>query len=481
MHTQTQSLAPTRGGERPAGQYGHFSPDGREYIITNPRTPRPWSNIIANERFGLAVAQSGSGFTWIDNSQLAVITRWNQDLNQDTSGKFLYVRDLDSGEVWSLSPAPMWREFDQYRCRHGLGYTTFETSLHGIDAEWTLFCHATEPIELWRVRLVNNSGRPRRLAVVGYLEWCCGVSPSPRREFHKLFIHTAFDAQRQCVVANNRMWDVSSSDYGHWNTTFPYSSAFGGTLPVDAAEGDQLGFLGRYGHLREPAALNGAEWAGKFGQHEDAIAALRSIVTLKAGEARDFGYGLAVSDSDPNAVSLLGAFRDTHAIDKALDEAKAAWVKRLADHNVETPDASVNHLTNDWLRYQAISGRIWGRCGYYQQSGAFGFRDQLQDSQVWLTIDPQRCRNQINLHAQHQFADGSVYHWWHPLSEQGLITRMTDDLLWLGFVTANYIKETGDVSVLDDRQPFLDDEKATPIIDHVTRAFERVFKRTSPR
>ena len=277
MHTQTQSLAPTRGGERPAGQYGHFSPDGREYIITNPRTPRPWSNIIANERFGLAVAQSGSGFTWIDNSQLAVITRWNQDLNQDTSGKFLYVRDLDSGEVWSLSPAPMWREFDQYRCRHGLGYTTFETSLHGIDAEWTLFCHATEPIELWRVRLVNNSGRPRRLAVVGYLEWCCGVSPSPRREFHKLFIHTAFDAQRQCVVANNRMWDVSSSDYGHWNTTFPYSSAFGGTLPVDAAEGDQLGFLGRYGHLREPAALNGAEWAGKFGQHEDAIAALEIL------------------------------------------------------------------------------------------------------------------------------------------------------------------------------------------------------------
>lgn len=481
MHIQTESLVPGRADGRAVGTYGHFSPDGREYIITDPRTPRPWSNIIANERFGLAVAQSGSGFTWIDNSQLAVITRWNQDLNQDTSGKFLYIKDLETGELWSLSPAPTWRALDHYRCRHGLGYTVFESALNGIAGEWTLFCHATDPLELWRVKLINKTDRPRRLQIVGYLEWCCGVSPSPRREFHKLFIHTAFDAQRQSVVAQNRMWDVASADYGHWNTTFPYTSIFAGTLPVDAAEGDQLSFLGRYGHLREPAALAASDWAGKFGQHEDAIAALRSTITLQPGESREFGYGLAVGAAETEAMSLLAAHRDIGAISTALDDARRAWDERLAAHRVETPDFSINHLANDWLRYQAISGRMWGRCGYYQQSGAFGFRDQLQDSQVWLTIDPQRCRNQLNLHARHQFADGSVYHWWHPLSEQGLVTRMTDDLLWLGFVAANYIKETGDLGVLEDKQPFLDDERKAPLIDHVTRAFERVFQRTSAR
>ena len=168
-------------------------------------------------------------------------------------------------------------------------------------------------------------------------------------------------------------------------------------------------------------------------------------------------------------------------MDRALKDVRAQWTARLANHRVETPESSVSYLTNDWLRYQTIAGRIWGRCGYYQQSGAYGYRDQLQDSQVWLTIDPARCRAQINTHAAHQFADGSVYHWWHPLSEQGLITRMTDDLLWLAFVTANYIRETGTLDILHDEAPFLDDRTPSSLLEHVRRAFARVFNRTSKR
>ncbi|HET7707529.1 MAG TPA: glycosyl transferase family 36, partial [Thermoanaerobaculia bacterium] len=174
-------------------RYGRFSDDGREYIITDPWPPRPWSNVIANERLGLAVSHSGSGFTWIDNSQLAVVNWWQQDFAQDSSGKFLYVVDRQSGESWSLSPAPMWPKYEHFECRHGIGYSTFVTRFAGIEAEWTLFPHPTETVEMWIVRLKNTSSKARTLDLTAYLEWCCGTTPAPRREFHKLFIETEFD------------------------------------------------------------------------------------------------------------------------------------------------------------------------------------------------------------------------------------------------------------------------------------------------
>lgn len=469
------------GDPMPTGRYGHFSPDGREYVITDPRTPRPWSNIIANPRMGLAVSQSGSGFTWIDNSQLGVLTRWQQELNRDTSGKFLYLHDAESGSCWSLSPAPMWPTFDSYECRHGLGYTTFATEYGGIRAEWTLFCHATDTIELWRVALTNLGDSPRRLELTALLEWCCGVSPSPRREFHRLFIETEFDAARGAIYARNRMWDVPGERFGHWNTDFPYTSVLACTEPIDAAEGDKSAFFGRGRDAASPVSLRQRRWVGRFGQHEDAIAAMRSAIELAPGQTQQVAYGLAAGANKAECEKLLDTTLAVGTVERALADVKRGWLERLAAHRVDTPSASVNYLTNDWLRYQAISARIWGRCGYYQQSGAYGFRDQLQDSQVWLTIDPAQCRRQINLHAAHQFADGSVYHWWHPISEQGLITRMTDDLLWLAFVTANYIRETGDFTIIADEAPFLDDDTAHPLAEHVRRAFARVFERTSPR
>jgi cellobiose phosphorylase len=463
----------------PIDQYGHFSQDGREYIVTDPRPPRPWSNLIANPRFGLAVSQSGSGFTWIDNSQLAVVNWWQQDFAVDTSGKFIYVHDPVTRETWSLSPAPVWRDFDRFACRHGIGYTTFETTISGIEATWTLFPHAVETAEMWIVRLRNTSPIPRRLELTGYLEWCMGVTPAPRREFHKLFIET--ERKGNAIFGWNHMWDVGSKEWGHWNTDFPYYAGFGTTEPLLTAEGDKTSFIGRNGNIRTPVALREPNWPGRFGRHYDPVAAMRFAVDLPAGGDRALGFVIAVERSRDGAEAVMNQWLNVNTMEEALSEVKRSWAERLSAHRMETPDLRFNSFINDWTRYQAISARIWGRAGYYQQSGAYGFRDQLQDSQVWLTIDPPRTRNQIDLHARHQFKDGSVYHWWHPLSEQGLITTMTDDLLWLSFVTANYIKETGDASLLDDRAPFLDDENEVTLEEHVRRAFERVFNRTSAR
>jgi len=462
--------------------YGHFSDDGTEYVVTDPRTPRPWINLIANPRVGLAVSQTGSGFSWIDNSQLAVLVRWQQEFADDRSGRFLYLQDRDTGELWSLAPAPCRPAYGRYACRHGLGYTTFETEHRGLCAQWTLSVDPEAPVELWRLRLEDTSGRPRRLAVVACLEWNCGVAPNPRREFQKLFQETIWDPEHSLILAGSHMWDIGSKRWGHWNTGFPYWTAFAASAPVTAAEGDKAAFLGRAGDWSRPAALHGnAHWPSLFGRHYDPIAALCCHVELAAGGASDLGFTLATTESREESAALARSFATPEAMDASLAATTAGWRERLASHRIQTPDPLLDALANDWLRYQAIAARLWGRAGYYQQSGAYGFRDQLQDSQIWLTIEPARCRDQIRLHAAHQFADGSVYHWWHPLSELGHVTKMTDDLLWLAFVTANYLKETGDLSILDDRAPYLDDPEPHTLLDHVERAFARVFQRTGPR
>jgi cellobiose phosphorylase len=463
-----------------ATRYGHFSADGAEYVVTDPRTPRPWINVIANPRVGLAVSQTGSGFSWIDNSQLGAIVRWQQDLAEDRSGRFLYLVDEADGAIASLAPAPCWGPWQRFACRHGLGYTVFETEQHGVAATWTLFVDEDATVEIWRVTLEDRSGRRRSLTLAPFLEWNCGTSPAPRREFQRLFIETTFDEIFGSVAATSHMWDVGSARWGHWNTSFPFWSVFAAAQPVGAATGDKEAFLGRYGRWDRPVALAGAGMTPRFGRHEDPVCAQACPVRLEPLGRWEGGFVLATGHSRQDATAVAARFLTPAAMTASLDRVVKGWTARLSSHRVVTGEATLDVLANDWLRYQAISGRLWARAGYYQQSGAYGFRDQLQDAQVWLTIDPSRCRAQIGLHAAHQFASGSVVHWWHPLTEQGHVTSMSDDLLWLAFVGASYLRETGDFSLLHDPAPFLD-APAVPFGEHVRRAFARVFSRTSAR
>jgi len=467
--------------------HGHFDASGRTFTITDAFTPTPWVNVISNGRYGLVISQNGGGFSWLDNSQLNVLTRWEMDLTRDNTGKFLYLADRDSGEVWSLAPTPCRPSYDSYTCAHTLGSTTFTTESRGIRAVWTLAVAPDANAELWTVELTNLQGRNRSLRISSFFEWCCGVAPDVKREFHRLFFETRHDPVRHAIIASKNMWDVPPRhEAEHWNRPWPYvaAHAVGGIrFEHELATADKAAFLGRYGDPARPAGLTGnlAPAVTDFGRFGDAAAALGGDLTLPANGTVRLHYVLAIGSSEPEALALLDRFADPAAVDHAIQGAGQLWERLLAPSNARTQSPDLDLLTNSWLPYQAISGRLWARTGYYQQSGAFGFRDQLQDSQVWLTLDPSRCRAQLLLHAAHQFADGSVYHWWHPLTETGLRTACSDDYLWLPFVTANYIDETGDLGILKATAPFVDDATQATLLDHCKRSIDRALARRSPR
>ncbi len=468
-----------------SNKFGHFGDSGRAFTITDPQTPMPWVNVICNGRYGLVISQNGGGFSWFDDAQHNVLTRWEMDLVKDASGKFLYLADRDSGDIWSATPAPCRTKLDEYSCTHTQGLTTFTTAAHGIRTSWTLTVAPEDAVEVWAVEITNTSDRPRRLRLSSYLDWCCGVAPDSKREFHRLFFTTKHDKSRRAILATKNMWDIPpKSEKDHWNQPWPYVAAHAvcGTFDSDLAIADKNAFLGKYGAPEAPKAMKDAKTAsGGFGRFGDAAAALGGDFTLEPGATLRVHYLLAIAPDEKGVISLLDLYSTPAAAQKAVEEAEIAWDQRLRPTQVQTDREDFDLLNNHWLPYQAISGRLWGRTGYYQQSGARGFRDQLQDSQVWLPLDPSKTLDQIKLHATRQFQDGSVNHWWHALADFGNRTACSDDYLWLPFVTASYIRETGDLSPLGIEVPFMDSGTPVSLLEHCRRSFARSFKRTSAR
>ncbi|MGQ0626803.1 MAG: GH36-type glycosyl hydrolase domain-containing protein [Phycisphaerales bacterium] len=471
-----------------ANRFGQFDPSGRTFRITDPCTPMPWVNVISNGRYGLVISQNGGGFSFYDDAQHNVLTRWEMDLVRDCSGKFLYLSDRESGDTWSVAPAPCGTKHDHYECAHTIGATTFNTSAHGISAAWTIAVAEGDGVEVWTLELKNTGARARALRVASFFEWCCGVAPDVKREFHRLFFTTKHDGARRAIVATKNMWDIPrKSEREHWNVPWPYVAAHavsveGGAFERDLAVGDKQTFLGKYGSVAAPLAMRGAiPEDGRFGRFGDAAAALGGDFTLAPGATIRIRFLIAVSASEAETLSLIDRYSAPGAATGAVEGSLRAWSERLAPTSIESERPDFDLLNNDWLPYQALSGRLFGRTGYYQQSGAFGFRDQLQDSQVWLPLDPAGTARQIMLHAERQFADGSVYHWWHALANFGNHTACSDDYLWLPFVVANYLRETEDYAILDRRAPFVDDAAGGTIKEHCTRALARAFRRTSAR
>ena len=473
-------------GKRFDNGYGYFTEQGDEYVITRPDTPRPWVNVICPGEYGLVLSQVGGGYSWMTHAGLNRVTRWEQDLVSDSHGKYLYIRDEESSEFWSPTWKPVCKTLDSYECRHGIGYTTYTSEVDGVVAKLTLTVPPDSTMEIWRLSLTNTSKRQRKLTVWSYLEWCLGVAPDTHREFHKTFLETELAEDHRAVFATKRMWDIPNEQGQHWNRDWDRVAFHSVDLPAHASTGNKEAFIGAYGTNADPMALREGGFVAKTtGRWDDSVASLCVPIELNAGDSTEMTFTLGVADDKDEADKVVSAYREPGAADRAMQEVRRFWSKWMDASQAQTPDDSVNLMVNRWFKYQSLSSRIWGRTAYYQTGGAFGYRDQLQDSQLFLHLDPTRTKSQIMLHAAHQFAAGHVQHWWHPITESGLESNFSDDLLWLPFVTNSYLKETADLDIFKETATYLDQEidadNTGSLYEHCVRAIERSLSKRSER
>ena len=461
--------------------YGGFTQDGREYAIylkPHENTPLPWSNVIAGPEFGTVVTESGLGFTWFGNSQANRLTPWHNDPVRDPQSEIVYIRDEESGAVWTPTALPI-REETAYRARHGQGYTVYEHNSHGIRQEMTVFVPLDEhaPVKILLLRLQNEDSHQRTCSVTWYAEWVLGVT----REENQRHVQTNFDVDSATLMARNV-----------WQPSFGSRVAFQGMYPLPQSwTGDRSAFLGRNGRHSMPDALRRARLDSRTGAGLDPVGAMQSRVRLQPGETATVVCVIGQGASVEEARALATRYRDPQQAAAALERTKAWWDRRLDTLQVRLPVLSAQMLVNRWLPYQVLSCRFWARSAFYQSGGAFGFRDQLQDSMAFVYWAPELARQHILATAARQFPEGDVQHWWHPETGAGPRTRCSDDMLWLPYVVTHYVRVTGDESILRERVPFIDgpelepgqDERlfvaaedptrGLPLIDHCLRAIER--------
>ena len=429
---------------------GGFSADGREYIITlepNQNTPAPWVNVIASAHIGTVVSESGSAYTWVENAHEFRLTTWHNDPISDSSGEALYIRDEETGAFWSPTPLPA-RGQSGYVCRHGFGYSVFEHQEAGIFSELHNYVAMDAPVKFAVIKLRNKSGRPRQLSLTGYWELVMGEW----RHSNMMHIITETDPHNGALLARNAYGRECAN-----RLVFAQVSEAGNTVSGSRGE-----FIGRNGSLSNPAAMQRECLSGKTGAGLDPCAALQTHIQLADGQEREIVFIFGAAQNRNEAQHFIQRFGGSIGARQALEQVWEFWNHTLGAVNVETPDAALDVLANGWLIYQTLSCRLWGRSGYYQSGGAYGFRDQLQDTMALIHATPWLAREQIIRCAKRQFPQGDVQHWWHPPNGQGVRTHFSDDYLWLVYATCRYVQTTGDSGVLDESIHFLEGRALYP-------------------
>ncbi len=472
------TLAP---GAAPANGLGALAADGAYEITLRDRatTPAPWCNVVANEHGGFLVSESGSGCTWADSSYFYRLTPWQNDPVMDPPTEVIYLRDDETGEVWTVTPVPV-RHTSPYVVRHSPGTTEFRHTHAGIAATLALGMAADDPVKIASLTLVNETNHLRRLTVTSYVEWVLGVV----REVARHHVRTTFDRGTDVMFAQNGF----DPQFADWVAFAALSE------PLTGYTADRREFLGRNGRYGDPAALKRVLLAETTGAGLDPCAALQCEIVLQPGETRSIVAILGAAPSQTAARELVAVYKNREAAQRSAAEDREAWAARLATITVRTPEPTFDAMLNGWLLYQALSCRMWGRTALYQASGAYGFRDQLQDSAAFVYAEPELARAHILRCAGRQFHEGDVQHWWHPQTGQGVRTRISDDLVWLPFITDHYIAVTGDTGILDNQAPFLSTRalepnepelydrpdvtsESAPLYEHCMRALRRAATR----
>ncbi len=424
---------------------GGFDNEGREYVIRlekGKNTPAPWINVISNENFGFLVSESGGGYTWSVNSRENKLTGWSNDPVMDVPREIVYIRDEISGEFWSITPQPV-RGDGVYTATHGFGYSVFEHSGYGLEQSLTMFAAGNAAVKIMAVKIRNTGNAQRVISLTYYLRPVLGVSELKTAPF----IVTSIDSETGMLLIENKFG-------GEFKGRVAYVDA---SIAERSFTGDRWEFFGPGGSLDEPCAMTlPGNLGGTVGAGLDPCAALQVKVELKPGDEKTVIFLFGQEESSEKALETALRFREPEKAMKELERVKRFWEEKLESVRVNTPDESFDIIMNGWLLYQVIVCRLWARSAFYQSGGAYGFRDQLQDSMASLLMWPELARRQILLHASRQFPEGDVQHWWHMGTGRGIRTKYSDDLLWLPYVTAEYIEKTGDWEILGEEVAFID-------------------------
>jgi cyclic beta-1,2-glucan synthetase len=461
---------------------GGFTKDGREYVIRvrpGHPTPAPWCNVIANPEVGCLVSESSLGCTWSVNAGENRLTPWRNDPVFDVPSEVLYLRDEETASIWSPTPAPAGRQAETL-VRHGAGYTRYQRSCHGLVQELTVFVPPGSPLKIVRLRLENTLARHRRVTATYYAEWALGA----RREQQEAFVTSELVRTHGCLLARSS-----------WTEELAGRVAFlASALDVHGFTTDRSELLGRRGDYACPAGLERWGLAGRTQPGVDPCAALQVHLELAPGEAVETHFLLGQAANRDEALELVARYRDRETVEAAFQALHGFWDDILGAVRISTPEPSMDLMVNRWLLYQSLTARVFGRTGFYQSSGAFGYRDQLQDVLALLHAAPARARAHILESAAHQFEEGDVLHWWHPPASRGVRTRCSDDMLWLPHVVADYVEATGDEAILAENVPFLAGEplrrdehdryakyeaspRSAPLVEHCRRALDRGWTR----
>jgi len=422
---------------------GGFTPDGREYIITTTHaqmTPLPWVNVIANPNFGTVISESGLAYTWSENAHEYRLTPWCDDPVGSSGGEAIYLRDEETGHFWSPTPLPK-RGHAPYATRHGFGYSVFEHTEDGVRSELWVYVDLHESVKFSVLKVSNESGRRRRLSATGYVEWVLG----DLRTKSALHLVTEIDASSGALFARN----AYNSEFGNRACFFDVDDN------ARTLTGDRTEFLGRNGSLGNPDALTRVRLSGRLGAGLDPCGAIQVPFELDEGESREIIFRLGAGQDLEQARALAQRMRNMGSARAALAKVHDYWTRTLGAVQVKTPDPSFNVLANGWLLYQTLACRLWARSGYYQSGGAYGYRDQLQDTMALAHTQPGMMRAQLLRAAERQYHEGDVQHWWHPPQGRGVRTRCSDDYLWLPLVTCHYVQNTNDTGVLDEQLHYL--------------------------
>ncbi|MEX2415890.1 MAG: glucoamylase family protein, partial [Paenibacillaceae bacterium] len=443
--------------------WGGFSPNGKEYHIIlkhGNHLPAPWMNVIANPQFGCLVSELGTGYTWWRNSREFKLTSWSNDPVLDPPSEMCYLRDEGSGDTWSTSAFSLSTD-NTYNITHGRGFTRINHERHGIQHEMTIAVPLDDSVKMVKLVIRNKTKVLRRISVTYYAEWVLGV----RRQANAPQLVTDWESSAHVLLARNTYQETFRDAYAFLGV-YPQVIQLEGQIDPPSSQeevdlswtADRTEFIGRDGTLEQPAAMNRNNLSCRTGTIYDPCGAVQAKVTLEPESERVVYILLGCESSREAAVNLTRKYSRTNTCELALKRVVEYWDEALDQISVVTPCKEMDILLNGWLLYQSLACRMWARTAFYQAGGAYGFRDQLQDSLALLHTRSDLTKRQIELHASHQYVEGDVQHWWHDETERGIRTLFTDDLLWLPYTVTRYVDHTGDIDILETIEPYLHSE-----------------------